>query len=134
MELNEKQEKLNELRKEFRKDLLSDYDDKIEFVNKLGEVLSKKLHYGIPSTYVSKLDYDIFMDEYGFVIEYLIVTYIDSTIAVKNCTGNSISAIFEDAYDLFENKSTNEIPYYKEVKKKAIAKYNYKNGDFLVLL
>lgn len=76
------------------------------------ETLSKKVNFVkalsavIPSyqTNVESLHYDVFEDEEtGYDYEYLVIEYVGGAHSYRICTGNSISAIFEEIAGMLDS-------------------------------
>lgn len=78
--------------------------NKVNFIKDLSKVIT---------TYksgIEKLEYQVFKHKNGYHQEYLVVTYDGGAIGVRNCNGNSITAIFEEVSKLLDGG------YYSEVR------------------
>ena len=76
------------------------------------KILSKKVNFVkalsavIPAyqTNVESLHYDVFEDEEtGYDFEFLVIDYVGGAHSYRNCTGNSISAIFEEIAGMLDS-------------------------------
>lgn len=89
------------------------------------ETLSKKVNFVkalsavIPAyqTNVESLHYDVFEDEEtGYDFEFLVIDYVGGAHSYRNCTGNSISAIFEEIAGMLDSGYYEEERDYNVVK------------------
>lgn len=97
---------LDTIRELFRKQL---------FVENLSKAFNESDGHSI-----EKLEYDIFyVDDIQY--EYLVVTYTGGAIAVRNCYGNSLSAIFDEIARLFNGGYYEEVFNYRVLKKKSVS-------------
>jgi len=69
---------------------LKNYQEKINFVKDLSEVVSK-YHES-----VAKLEYRVLENTAGYIDEFLFVHYAGGAIAVRDCNWDSIRAIFDE--------------------------------------
>lgn len=84
--------------------------NKIKFVNELSEVISK-YHEGVMS-----VQYRVFEEEYfGDREEFLIVNYKGGAKSIRNCTGNSFSAIFDELSKYLDTGYYSELEYFKTI-------------------
>ena len=89
------------------------------------KILSKKVNFVkalsavIPAyqTNVESLHYDVFEDEEtGYDFEFLVIDYVGGAHSYRNCTGNSISAIFEEIAGMLDSGYYEEERDYNVVK------------------
>lgn len=85
------------------------------FVENLSKAFNESYGHSI-----EKLEYDIFyVDDVQY--EYLAVTYAGGAIAVRNCYGDSLSAIFDEIARLFNGGYYEEVSDYLTLKKKSVS-------------
>ena len=84
--------------------------NKIKFVKELGDVISK-YHGG-----VKLVDYIVFEHkEKEQEEEFLVITYEGGAKSIRNCTGNSFSAIFDELSKYLDTGYYNELEYFKYI-------------------
>jgi hypothetical protein len=84
--------------------------NKVNFIKDLSKVIT---------TYksgIEKLEYQVFYQpNYEYYQEYLVVTYDGGAISVRNCNGNSITAIFEEVSKLLDGGYYTEVRDLREI-------------------
>ena len=89
---------------------LDELSSKKTFVLAISEAIHR--HYKP----IDSIDYDVFFDKDGNLNEFLVMTYRGGAIAVRNCYGNSKSAIFDEIAKLFNGGYYDEVKDYRELK------------------
>ena len=82
---------------------------KVEFVDKVNSSLVRSFKN------IANVSYEIY-DEGNY--EFLIVNYVGGAKAVRNCTGNSLSAILREFSRLVDGHYYEELDYYKLISSK----------------
>ena len=88
--------------------------DKQDFVNQVSLAFESRV--GRRYTSVEEISYDFFMTSEGWLCEYVVVRYFGGAIAVTNCAGNSLSAIFRAIGKLLDGGYYDEVKSYKFMK------------------
>ena len=93
--------------------------EKIKFVREVGEAYCKR------NDDVVKIDYEVFANKKyeGDIREYLRVDFSSGDYSIRNCNGNSLSAILYEISKLVEGGYYDENEYYEKMKEDG--KYGY---------
>ena len=83
---------------------------KQQFIKQLNAVIIAN----IPN--IKNITYDIFRINQEFIYEYLVVTYSNDSIDVRNCSMDSLSAILKELSKLLDGGYYDEVEWYKQLK------------------
>lgn len=87
--------------------LTEELKDKISFVNNLSIAITSSL------SWITKISYEVFENtKYDYIQEYLKVEYKGGAYAIRNCNGNSRTAIFEEVAKLLNGGYYDEVSNY----------------------
>ena len=91
---------------------MTEYAKKADFIKALNPVVSDAI------SNISNIAYEVYENvtaEHAWFKEYLVVTYLGGAKAVRNCTGNSLSANFQELAKLLDGGYYDEVAYYSSL-------------------
>ena len=81
---------------------------KVNFIKELNAVITKY------KSSIESIEYRVYETEDGYTQEYLVITYDGGAMTVRNCNGNSISAIVEELAKYLDSGYYDEVRDLKE--------------------
>jgi len=84
---------------------------KVQFVKEISGIVVKV------QPNVASIDYEVYQSKKNpkWITEFLIVNYVGGERTIRNCTGNSFSAIYTEIGKYLNNGYYDEIQYYNDI-------------------